>query len=232
MRQGWSTWDRRSRPVGPSPETATTRVSRDQSGEVEGCSAADRGWSLPLRYPRRCVEARPAFVPFSVTARSGEPLVPPPPEALPIMHGAVELSGGLAGIGDAGSPPRASSSAAGIATGAAGAQAAAWGWAWPTAGTEKVAGAGVVAGAARTTGAVGGTAASSWTGCCDRIRASCAGGADIGRDTVAMTWVRGRGTATARTTGLRTSTGWTGSRGTAWDSTLCIADATMGGRPA
>lgn len=128
LRQGWSTWDRRSRPVGPSPETAITRVSRDQSGDVEGCSAADRGRSLPLRYPRRCVEAIPAFVPLSVTARSGEPLVPPPPEALPIMHDAVELSSGLVGIGDAGSPPRASMSAAnavarGFAAGAAGAQA-------------------------------------------------------------------------------------------------------------
>ncbi len=233
LRQGWSTWDRRSRPVGPSPETATTRASRDQSGDVEGCSAADRGRSEPLRDLRPCIEASPAFVPFSVTARSGEPLTPPPPEALPIVHGAVELSGGLVGIGDVGCPSRATTSEVNAgAAGEAGMQAAPWDWAWrATAGAEEVAGAGTVATAARTTGANGGTAASSWTGCCDRTPASCGVGADIGRDTVATTWVRGRGTATARTTGLRTSTGWTGSRGTERDSTLCRDDPTMDGRP-
>lgn len=231
MRQGWSTWDRRSRPVGPSPETATTRVSRDQSGDVEGCSASDGGRSLPLRYPRRGVEATPAFVLLPVTARSGEPLVPPPPVALPIVHGAVALSGGLMGIGDAGSPPRAGTSARACAAGAAAAQAGAWATAWPaTAGAVLAAGAG--AAAARTTGAIGGTAAKSWAGSCERIPAPCCVGADNGRDTVARTWASGRGTPTARTTGLRTSTGWTDSRGTeAWDSTLCTDDATVGGTP-
>ena len=217
MRQGWSTWGRRSDPWDRSPETATHPGCGDQSGDVEGCSASDRGTSLALRLPRPCVEARRVFAQPSLTASSGEPLVPPPPAALPIMHGAVVLSGGLVGIGAAGCPPRADSSARETVACAETAQTGACGrLEVALAGTVVAAGTGIGAGAAaaRTTGAAGETATSSWAGSGDRIAAPCGVGADSGLATVETTWARGRDTPTARTTGFRTSTGATGSRGT------------------
>jgi hypothetical protein len=156
------------------------------------------------------------------------------------MHGAVVLSGGLVGIGVAGSPPTANTVASGAAAGTAAAQTGACDRAWSAvAGTMVSAGAftGAVAAAARTVGArtvgaVGGTAASSWAGSCDRIPAPCCAGADNGRDAAARTWARGLGTLTARTTGCTRSTGWTGRRDTeAWARTLCTDDAIVGGTP-
>ena len=96
-----------------------TQVSRDQSGDVEGRAAGDRGRSLALRYSRRYIGVGPTVAQLPFTARPGAPLVPAPLPALPIMYGELVLPGGLAGTGAAGSSSSADGPAKGLAVGAA-----------------------------------------------------------------------------------------------------------------
>lgn len=179
MRQGWPTL--RIGKAGPGDRSSAgrdlTQVSKDQSGDVEGCAAGDRGRSLALRHSRRWVEASPAVAQLPFTAMSGVLLVPAPLPVLAVMHDEVVLAGGLAGTGAAGSLPSANCLAKGLVVGAAARAGAAWPTVVRTVGGPRV-GAGAVAAAARTAGSAGGTVTGSLTGVCDRIPAPYFAGPD------------------------------------------------------
>jgi hypothetical protein len=236
LRQGWSTGGRR-KPVGGTGrrQRRPPRMSRDQSGDVEGCAAGDRGRSLALSFSRRCIATRRAVAQLAFTATSGVCLVPAPPPVLPIMRGEVVLAGGLAGTGATGSSPSADCPVKGPTAGAAAAQAATAGRAWFTvisAVRDAGLGTDAVAAAAPTVGLAGWMVAGRSTGACDRTPAPYFAGPDRGRDTGARTPLA-EPTIRAWSRGFRTPArtgGWMGSRRTdTVDSALVTAEVTVGG---
>jgi hypothetical protein len=92
----WQTGPRDRSPVG-----RPTRLSRDQSGEVDGFTASDRGRSLPLSCSAPSGWTRLSAIALPCIAKSGAFLVLAPLDALPTMQDGV-LPGGLAGAGSIG----------------------------------------------------------------------------------------------------------------------------------